>query len=278
MSLPTVGKNLFKKNTQLHPYHIVNPSPWPITLSISVLQVLMSFVTFFHYNIVLTGTFVILSLITFLAIMSCWFSDIIDEASFEFQHTKKAQLNLIYGFICFLGSEAMFFFCFFSSFFDVSLSPTIWIGGCWPPIDFMALNPWALPFCNTALLLTSAVTVTMAHRGIVSGTYRLVLFGLIWTCCYGFVFLVCQGVEYSFSPFSIADSVFGSIFYLGTGFHGLHVLMGLLFLLVCLFRHWTYQFAPGHHRGLEFAIWYWHFVDVVWLFLFIFFYWWGMGA
>jgi len=177
--------------------------------------------------------------------------------------------------VLFIVSEIMFFFSFFWAFFHFSLAPSIWIGGVWPPKDFPVLNPWLLPLFNSVILVSSGVSVTWAHRAIVNGNRSDVIIGLIITICWGVLFTGCQYIEYIDAPFSIRDNVYGSIFFLLTGFHGAHVLIGTAFLFVCLIRHINYHFLDTQHIGLEAAIWYWHFVDVVWLFLFCTIYIWG---
>lgn len=177
----------------------------------------------------------------------------------------------------------MFFFSFFWAYFYCSISPNIFIGCVWPPKGIIPINPWTLPFLNTIILISSGVFLTWAHRAItsdgdwyVSHKLRLeVIIALFFTIILGVIFTLCQYYEYVHATFTIADSIYGSIFYIITGFHGLHVIIGTIFLIVCFFRHLFYHFTIDHHVGFEAAIWYWHFVDVVWLFIFVSIYWWG---
>lgn len=175
----------------------------------------------------------------------------------------------------FIVSEALFFLAIFWSFFHSALSPTLELGAHWPPVGVAAVNPFELPLLNTMLLLSSGVTVTYAHHSLIEGNRSGTLNGLLATVVLATVFTVFQGMEYSVSSFTLSDGTFGSCFYFGTGFHGIHVIIGTAFLAVGLWRVLAYHSTDNHHLGLESAILYWHFVDVVWLFLFISMYYWG---
>jgi len=184
-------------------------------------------------------------------------------------------LGLRFGIILFIVSEVMFFVAFFWAFFWASLAPVPEIASVWPPKYIDVLSAWEVPFLNTVILLSSGATVTWAHHAVLAGDHRAVVLGLISTIVLAIAFTGLQGFEYVGANFTIADSVFGSTFYMATGFHGFHVFVGTCFLTVCLFRALSYHFTRQHHFGLEAAIFYWHFVDVVWLFLFVAVYWWG---
>ena len=207
--------------------------------------------------------------------MFVWFRDVVREGTFQGHHTKVVQKGLKMGMILFITSEVMFFFAFFWGFFHSSLAPTVELGSVWPPMGINVLNPWEVPLLNTAILLCSGVTVTWAHHALVAGSRSQALSGLFLTISLGVIFTMLQAFEYLEASFTIADSVYGSCFYMATGFHGFHVLVGTLFLAVCLFRLYNHHFTRQHHLGFEAAAWYWHFVDVVWLFLFVSIYWWG---
>ena len=168
-----------------------------------------------------------------------------------------------------------FFISFFWAFFHRSLSPTIELGIIWPPIGIIAFNPFQIPLLNTAILLASGVTVTWAHHSLIERNHTQAIQSLFFTILLGIYFSILQAYEYIESPFTIADGIYGSTFFIATGFHGLHVLIGTTFLLICLLRHINNHFSKTHHFGFEAAAWYWHFVDVVWLFLYISIYWWG---
>lgn len=252
-------------------YHVLDPSPWPINTSISLNLVALSLISIFHF--LLYG--VILTFITIPLFSYClffWFYDIILEGRFEGNHTKKVQSSLKLGIILFITSEVLFFFSFFWAYFHSALVPTIWIGELWPPSPIKALDPYALPMLNTVLLLSSGFSVTWAHRALLSSQRLEVVAGLVITVAYGLFFTAFQLIEYNSCDFSIADTVYGSSFFMLTGFHGLHVIIGTIMLIVSFWRHLLYHLDNLHHIGFEAAIWYWHFVDVVWLFLYFFVY------
>jgi len=259
---------------QKHPYHLVDPSPWPIFASLSALSSTTGGVMFFHGY---TGGSSVLALgiSMILYSMFVWWRDIIREGTFEGHHTKTVQLGLRYGMILFIVSEIMFFFAFFWAFFHSSLSPSIDIGAIWPPKGIHVLSPWEIPLLNTILLLSSGASVTWAHHAILCGNKTQTIYSLLVTIFLAIIFTGFQVLEYLEAPFTISDSVYGSSFFLATGFHGFHVIIGTIFLTVCLFRVIQSHFTKNHHFGFEAAAWYWHFVDVVWPLVFIALYWWG---
>lgn len=262
------------KTIQKHPFHLVNPSPWPLFCSISVLGLTLGLVLFMHkYQ---GGLFCVISnLIMLLFAMSSWWADVIKESTKEGHHTSYVQLGLKMGMVLFIVSEIMFFFGFFWAFFHSSLNPSIGIGCQWPPKGITTIDPWGIPLLNTLVLLSSGATVTWAHHAIIYGSRRSSLFGLGLTVCLGLFFSWLQYGEYVNAPFSLTDGVYGSTFFMLTGFHGFHVIVGTLFLIVCFFRLRKNHFTRNHHLGFEAAAWYWHFVDVVWIFVFLFVYVWG---
>jgi cytochrome c oxidase subunit 3 len=210
-----------------------------------------------------------------LLVMIVWWRDVIREASFEGRHTIIVQRGLKMGMILFICTEVFFFFSFFWAFFHSALGPAIELGAAWPPTGIVALNPFEVPLLNTAILLSSGATVTWSHHALIAGDRKNAILALIITIVLGLVFTALQALEYYEASFSIADSVYGSTFYVATGFHGLHVIIGTLFLIVCLLRMINHHYTQNHHNGYEAAIFYWHFVDYVWIFLFITIYWWG---
>lgn len=257
-----------------HSFHLVDPSPWPALISMSLLGLTIGTAMWFHdYNFGSTLAFI--SFLTTFVIMCLWFRDVVREGTFQGMHTVQVQNGLRLGVILFITSEVMFFFSFFWAFFHSSISPTIEIGSIWPPLGILTLNPWEIPLLNTVILLTSGVTVTWAHHSIVAGQRSQAIQALISTVSLGLFFTALQYMEYLEAAFTIADSVYGSVFYMATGFHGLHVIIGTVLLLVSLIRVVSFHFTREHHLGFEAAAWYWHFVDVVWLFLFVSIYWWG---
>nr|NP_852157.1 cytochrome c oxidase subunit III [Sphenodon punctatus]AAP42711.1 cytochrome oxidase subunit III [Sphenodon punctatus]AKH60351.1 cytochrome c oxidase subunit III [Sphenodon punctatus]AKH60363.1 cytochrome c oxidase subunit III [Sphenodon punctatus]AKH60375.1 cytochrome c oxidase subunit III [Sphenodon punctatus]AKH60399.1 cytochrome c oxidase subunit III [Sphenodon punctatus] len=258
--------------TQTHTYHIVEQSPWPITGAMSALLMTSGLAVWFHYN---STTLIVTGLLSLLLTMYQWWRDIMREGTFQGHHTLFVQKGLRYGMILFIVSEVFFFIGFFWAFYHSSLSPTPEIGGQWPPTGVFPLDPFEVPLLNTTVLLASGVTVTWAHHSIMEGKRKSALFSLLLTITLGLYFTALQAMEYYEAPFTISDNVYGTTFFVATGFHGLHVIIGSSFLIVCLLRQILHHFTMDHHFGFEAAAWYWHFVDVVWLFLFTSIYWWG---
>ena len=254
-----------------HAFHIVDISPWPLTGSVGAILIAFGFV-FANHNYRALMLFV--GLIIVLSTIVVWWRDVIREATLQGIHSSFVKKGIQIGFILFITSEVCFFFSFFWAYFHRRLAPSPEIGGVWPPVGIIPPNPFHIPLLNTGILLASGVTLTWSHIALINGNRKDAIFRLVLTCILGAYFLSLQGVEYIEIPFTIADSVYGRCFYLLTGFHGLHVLIGALFLMVCLGRIYYNQFRVNHHVGYESAIWYWHFVDVVWLFLFCCIYWW----
>nr|APX40647.1 cytochrome c oxidase subunit 3 [Crioceris asparagi] len=257
---------------QNHPFHLVDQSPWPLLSSFNALAIMMGLIKWFHlYEINLF----LISIFSMMLIMYLWWRDITREGTFLGFHTFKVTLGLRWGMILFIVSEIFFFISFFWGFFHSSLAPSIELGVTWPPNEIMTFNPMEIPLLNTLILLTSGLTVTWAHHSLMENNYSQTIQGLAMTVLLGIYFTILQGYEYMEAPFTIADSIYGASFFMATGFHGLHVMIGTTFLLVCLIRHFLGHFSSKHHFGFEAAAWYWHFVDVVWLFLYISIYWWG---
>ncbi len=207
--------------------------------------------------------------------MAQWWKDVSSEGAIQGLHSAIVELGLRYGIILFIVSEVLFFTSFFWAFFHRSLAPTIELGSVWPPLGVRPFNPLEVPLLNTIILLSSGIRVTWAHHALMSGRHARAFKGLLITVILGLYFTALQALEYYEASFSLADGAFGSTFFVATGFHGLHVIVGTLFLLVCLLRIKRGHFSPSHHFGFEAAAWYWHFVDVVWLFLYMVIYWWG---
>lgn len=266
--------NFVRGDFQYHPFHLVSPSPWPINTSLSLLSLTTTGVSTMHgFNY--AQYLLPLALLSLILSMSLWFRDITSEGTYLGNHTLAVQRGLNLGVGLFIVSEILFFLAIFWSFFHSALSPTVELGAHWPPTGVVAVNPFELPLLNTMLLLSSGVTVTYAHHSLIEGNRKGALNGLAATVVLATIFTVFQGVEYLMSSFTMSDGAFGSCFYFGTGFHGLHVIIGTAFLAVGLWRVLAYHSTDNHHLGLESAILYWHFVDVVWLFLFISMYYWG---
>nr|ALO76742.1 cytochrome c oxidase subunit 3 [Strongylium suspicax] len=255
-----------------HPYHLVEVSPWPILGSLSALIVMSGMIKWFHmYN----NSLLMIGFTSMLMIMFQWWRDITREGTFQGLHTFPVTMGLRWGMILFITSEVFFFISFFWGFFHNSLAPTVEIGMMWPPKGINVFNPIQIPLLNTLILLTSGLTVTWAHHSLMENNAKQATQGLMLTVILGLYFSLLQGYEYYESSFTISDAAYGSSFFIATGFHGLHVIIGTTFLMVCLIRHMKCHFSQIHHFGFEAAAWYWHFVDVVWLFLYISIYWWG---
>ena len=257
-----------------HPYHLVDPSPWPLLASAACLVTTVGGVMYMH-SYTGGGVFLASGIGMIIYSMCVWWRDVIRESTYQGHHTTAVQSGLRYGMILFIVSEIMFFLAFFWGFFHSSLAPTVEIGAVWPPKGIQVLNPWEIPFLNTIILLSSGASVTWAHHAILAGYREQGIAALAVTITLAVVFTAFQGYEYMEAPFTIADGVYGSTFYLATGFHGFHVIVGTLFLAVCLYRLISHHFTKRHHFGFEAAAWYWHMVDVVWLFLFVSIYYWG---
>ena len=255
-----------------HPYHLVDESPWPLVRSFGGFFITSGIVAWFHTNriILFFIAFTILRLVIFQ-----WWRDVSREGCYQGLHSALVELGLRWGIALFIVSEVFFFLSFFWAFFHSRLTPTIEVGRLWPPAGIIPFNAFQVPLLNTLVLLSSGVRVTWRHHAIIERNYSQARIGLGLTIILGLYFTALQGIEYWEAPFTFADRIYGSTFYLATGFHGLHVIVGTLFLIVCFIRNNNCEFSPSHHFGFEAAAWYWHFVDVVWLFLYITIYWWG---
>lgn len=280
----TSNLNLTKRNFeymyktedyQAQPFHLVSPSPWPILTSLSLLCLTLTGALWMHTVFNNVSILFFNSLFIVLLSMFFWFRDIISEGTYKGNHTLAVQKGINIGVALFIISEIFFFLAIFWAFFHNALSPDIEIGSEWPPKGIKAINPLELPLLNTFILLSSGVTVTYAHHALIKGKRGDSLYGLLYTIILAFIFTIFQGIEYNVSSFTISDGIFGSCFYFATGFHGIHVIIGTIFLSVGLLRVLAYHVTDNHHLGLESGILYWHFVDVVWLFLYIFIYYWG---
>lgn len=270
MSIDSIS--IQSKRYQKHPFHIVDPSPWPFLASLGAFFLTFGTVMYMHFY--QYGFFLLnLGLLLVIFIASVWWRDVIREATFEGHHNSYVRKGIKMGMILFIASEVMFFFAFFWAFFHSSLNPTLEIGCVWPPKGIVAINPWHVPLLNTFVLVTSGAYITWAHYAILAGYRKESINALIATIILAIFFTGLQAFEYNAAPFNISDSVYGSVFYMTTGLHGSHVLIGTIFLVVCLFRHVAHHFTRTHHVGFECASWYWHFVDIVWIFVYFFIYW-----
>jgi cytochrome c oxidase subunit 3 len=262
-----------------HPYHLVNPSPWPLVGSISAFALAVGAVSWMHGA---SLWWIVPGLLGVLYTMFVWWRDVINEG-IAGDHTSVVQLGFRYGMILFIASEVMFFVAWFWAFFSsalnldgaIEVSRYEFTGGVWPPQGIEVFDPWHLPLLNTLILLTSGTTITWAHHALLHNDRKGLAWGLVITIILGMIFTGVQAYEYAHAPFSFAGNIYGATFFMATGFHGFHVIVGTIFLIVCLIRVGKGHFTPKAHFGFEAAAWYWHFVDVVWIFLFFSIYIWG---
>ncbi|NEU11580.1 cytochrome c oxidase subunit 3 [Methylobacterium sp. BTF04] len=271
-----------------HDFHILAPSPWPLMGAFS--GFLMAFGAVFWMKALTVGTLAIgpyvfgAGSLGVLYVMFSWWRDVVHEANAG-DHTRVVQLHHRYGMIMFIASEVMFFAAWFWAYFEAALytadpiqaTRVDFTGGTWPPKGIEAFDPWHLPLLNTLILLTSGTTITWAHHALLNDDRKGLKYGLWLTIILGVLFTACQAYEYAHAHFGFAGSIYSSTFFMATGFHGAHVIIGTIFLAICLYRAYLGQFTVKQHLGFEFAAWYWHFVDVVWLFLFASIYVWGSG-
>jgi len=261
--------------TKNHDYHILAPDPFPIIGAFSALALTGGGVMWMHDNAY--GKFVFFAgLIGVLFTMYSWFGNVIREGK-QGDHTPVVQLHLRYGMILFIASEVMFFVAWFWAFFGAALFPSAaeTVGAVWPPKGIEVIDPFGFPLLNTMILLCSGTTVTWAHHALIHGDREGLKKGLLATILLGVLFTSIQGYEYIHAPFAFKGNIYGATFFMATGFHGFHVLVGTIFLTICYLRAVKGDFTPKAHFGFEAAAWYWHFVDVVWLFLFVSIYVWG---
>nr|YP_010373098.1 cytochrome c oxidase subunit III [Teredorus bashanensis]UPH84309.1 cytochrome c oxidase subunit III [Teredorus bashanensis] len=255
-----------------HPFHLVEHSPWPLTGALGGMVMTIGLAQWFHntdMTLMMMGTIIIFMT------MFQWWRDVTRESTFQGLHTKMVSKGLRWGMILFITSEVLFFMSFFWAFFNSSLSPNVELGLMWPPMGIEPFNPLNVPLLNTIILLSSGVTITWAHHTLMEANESQANQSLLMTVILGIYFTILQAYEYIEAKFTMADSIYGSTFFMATGFHGIHVIIGTTFLLICLTRQMNKHFSSYHHLGFEAAAWYWHFVDVVWLFLYVSIYWWG---
>ena len=282
-----------------HDYHLVEPSPWPALGAVSAFVAAVGGITWMHHMFSAAPYIFGVGVIGILYTMLGWWTDVAREATHEGFHTQVVQISHRYGMILFIASEVMFFVAWFWAYFNSALFPhEIGLHG-WPPDGIVTLDPWHFPLLNTLILLTSGSAVTWAHHAVQIGDRKGAIQGLALTVLLGMSFTAVQAYEYSHAPFTFGfnhlalhpftdaahtalaagvgnlQAIYGSTFFMATGFHGCHVIIGTIFLAVCLGRAIAGQFTPQRHFGFEAAAWYWHFVDVVWLFLFSCIYLWG---
>jgi cytochrome c oxidase subunit III len=271
--------------TRHHDYHLVDPSPWPAVGAVSAFIAAFGGISWMHHLYAGAPLVFGLGILGILYTMAAWWTDVVREAEFQGHHSRVVQISHRYGMILFIASEVMFFVAWFWAYFNTALFPADmhqiareqFIGGVWPPKGIETFDPWHLPLLNTLILLTSGTTVTWAHHALLENDRQGLKWGLICTIALGLSFTCVQAWEYYHAHFNYSGNIYGATFFMATGFHGAHVIIGSIFLIVCLIRAFAGHFTPKQHLGFEFAAWYWHFVDVVWLFLFTCIYVWGAG-
>jgi cytochrome c oxidase subunit 3 len=277
-----------------HQYHLVEPSPWPIIGATATFIMAVGAIAWMKHLFAAAPLVFGMAVLGVLYTMFGWWRDVAMEATYKGDHTPVVQISHRYGMILFIASEVMFFVAWFWAYFNTALFPAdvhdvmgavignvernVVLGGQWPPKGVATFDPWHLPLLNTLILLTSGTTVTWAHHALLENDRQGLKWGLILTIALGAAFTCVQAYEYSHAGFHFSQNIYGATFFMATGFHGFHVIIGTVFLTVCLVRAFLGHFTPKQHLGFEFAAWYWHFVDVVWLFLFSCIYVWGAGA
>ena len=261
-------KDQLKYLKTVHAFHLINPSPWPLVAALTGFMLTTGLVLYMHkfiggFSLLFTGFCLLLY------VFYNWWRDVVRESLFENQHYVSVQKGLKLSMILFIVSEIMFFFAFFWGFFHVSIAPAYNIGGIWPPCSLNTINTFTVPLTNTFILLSSGITITWAHHSVLAQAKKHTLIAFIFTLMLALLFTSLQSLEYVNSPFNISDGVYGSVFYLATGFHGFHVIVGTLALFVSFLRNVFNHFTNKHHLGFEFAIWYWHFVGATARLLFL---------
>lgn len=256
----------------LTPFVALSSSFWPLFLSLSVFSLTSCVVLWFHIKTSLFFLLTSLALTSFFIFI--WWRDVVRESLLGI-HTSKLQYCMRNAFLLFILSEVFFFISFFWAFYDRSLSPSVEVGIVWPPLGIMPLEVYSIPLLNTIILLSSGIRITWSHHALLSNLYFNSVFSLFFTVLLGFYFLRMQYLEYAERAFTISDGVYGTTFFLATGFHGFHVIVGSVYLAYVLFLILRGALLSNHHFAFEAAAWYWHFVDVVWLFLYLSVYWWG---
>lgn len=261
-------KNLF------HSFYPTSIRPWPLISRIVLLNIIVSRLKWINYFNLNNFLWFIYNIFTLILTLYLWWRDLVRETTFLgiINHTIYA--NLRFGIYLFILSEVLFFVSFFWTYFHFALAPDITIGIIWPPKGIQIFNPYDIPFLNSVILITSGFSVTLSHYCLINRNIKSRISNLIFTIFLGLYFSILQGYEYYEATFSIRDSCYGSSFFIITGFHGVHVIIGTIFLIIQLIRIKLIHISSYCHLGFESASWYWHFVDVVWLFLYINLYWW----
>ncbi|AMD23035.1 cytochrome oxidase subunit 3 (mitochondrion) [Eremothecium sinecaudum] len=267
-------KNLYRSQYQQYPFHMVTPSPWPIVVSMTLMSLALT-LTFTMHGII-GNLYVLYTTLTTVTIsMTLWFRDIITEGTYLGDHTLAVRKGINLGFLLFVVSEVLIFSALFWTYFHSTMNPDVTVGNIWPPKGIVTVTPMELPLLNTIILLTSGATITWSHHGLITGNRNASLYGLLATFWLIVIFVACQYVEFINANFTITDGVYGSVFYAGTGLHFMHMVMLIFMLGINYWRLRNYHLSSTHHVGYETTILYLHCLDIIWLFLYITFYWWG---
>nr|NP_861468.1 cytochrome c oxidase subunit 3 [Kazachstania servazzii]CAD23423.1 cytochrome c oxidase subunit 3 [Kazachstania servazzii] len=265
---------LERSKFQQYPYHMVMPSPWPLMVSLSLLSLTLSLGLTMH-GYIGNMNLVYLALFVLTCSASFWFRDMIAEATYLGNHTIAVRKGINTGFLLFVLSEVLIFMGLFWVYFHMAMSPDVTLGAVWPPMGIEAIKPTELPLLNTIILLSSGATITYSHHALINKDRSKALSGLLITFWLIVIFVTCQYIEYTNATFTIADGVYGSVFYTGTGLHFIHMIMLIVMLGICYWRMRNYHLTSDHHVGYETTVLYCHVLDVIWLFLYIVFYWWA---
>lgn len=263
-----INMNNIIKVRQVHPYHQVDNSPWPILISIAIFNFAIAIV---NKQVNKVNSNLIYFQIVIIVVMIVWWRDVVREAIGGY-HTSIVQQGIYIGFLIFLISEIMQFGSQFWSFFHSSLAPAVDLGSTWPPIGIKPVNTWAIPLQGSCILQASGFILTEAHHATIAGDKNRTLLQIFNTIILGFLFLFFQGTEYYWGEFTLADSVFGTVFYSTTSQHGLHVLIGVIFIIISFIRIFFDNLTTSHNLNYEFSIYYWHLVDIIWIIVFIQYY------
>nr|YP_009922230.1 Cox3 [Metschnikowia santaceciliae]QMS50712.1 Cox3 [Metschnikowia lochheadii]QMS50827.1 Cox3 [Metschnikowia santaceciliae] len=266
--------NSMRGYMQLHPFHLVSPSPWPLYTSFALMNLALSMGLTAH-NYMSNNLYMMFNIMSVMYVLTLWFKDVMAESTYLGDHTKAVKTGLTQGFYLFVVSEILIFASLFWAYLHSSLNPTMEIGMAWPPAGIEAMSPSELPLLNTIILLASGVTITMGHHALINSNRKDTLYGFIFTTLLMMMFVIFQYLEYMYSPFTMTDGVYGSTFYSLTGVHGFHMGSTMTMLTVCSWRIYNYDFTNNSHVFAEMTVMYLHVLDMLWLFMYMMCYWWG---
>nr|AZL93184.1 cytochrome c oxidase subunit 3 [Diapriidae sp. ZJUH_2016010] len=261
---------MMNKYMNNHPYHIVSNSPWPIIFSINLMNFIISNLLMMNMK---NNKFLLIMMMLLIIIMMNWWKNLMLESLMQGFRTIKCKIMMKFSMILFILSEIMFFMSMFWCYMHMYLSPSIEIGSIWPPKNIEMFNPFLIPLINSIILITSGMTLTYSHYLMINNKFIKSIIYMYMTIILGMMFTTIQIYEYKMSFFNISDSIYGSIFFMLTGFHGLHVIIGTIFLITSL-KNMYNKFSKMNNLSFELSSWYWHFVDFIWLMVYTLVYWW----